>query len=643
MRRAGAALPAHLACALLVSAPLACALPGAARAQDAGGERAATLPPVVVSASRLPDAQPLVSPTAAFLDRRTIEPRAPASMPQLLQGAGGAYLDQAGGPGGFASLYLRGADPSATLVLVDGVRANDPTNSRGGAFDFGTLDPATVERIEVLPGAASAIYGADAMAGVVNVVTRTPREGESGARARLGAGGSGYRAGLVEGSLGAGRLGVALGASILEDGPWASASRARLQTLWARGRLSPASDLALDGAFRATRREGQGFPEDSGGARYAVRRALEDRDGDGALASLSARKRLAWRTLSLYGTGARTTESVDSPGVAPGVRDPFGIPANRSDTSYHRYVAGASAATGPAALAGVEVQRESGRSDSQLLLGPQWIRGTFSLERTTTSAFAEGRVRPTADASVQLGLRADAVTGYGVRPSVRVGARHALPGTGAALRASFGTGFKPPSFFALGNPIVGNPDLLPEKSRTAELGVAFADPGAPLEWAATAYRSTYSNLIDFDAGPPPKLVNRAEVDVTGVELAATYRAKAFSLGGTATLRDYDLPAGVDALRSRPRRQARVFASVAVAAGVAFDASFTWIGKVYDSSVPTGPQYLPAAAVLDLALTARAAHLTFRVALDNALDRDYAQFIGSPALGRRLRAEVELKL
>jgi len=622
-------------------------LPCPALAQDAGGERdAATLPPVVVTASRLPDARPLVSATATFLDRRAIDVRAPASVPQLLQGASGAYLDQAGGPGGFASLYLRGADPSATLVLIDGVRANDSTNSRGGAFDFGSLDPASVDRVEILPGASSAIYGADAMAGVINVVTRVPGAGEPGARARLGAGGSRYRTGLVEGRVGTGTLGVNLGASVLEDGPWASASQTRLETAWARGRLSSSADLVLDGAFRATRREGRSFPEDSGGPAFAVRRTLDERESDGAFASLSARKRLAWGTLSLYGTGSRTTESVDSPGVAPGVRDPFGIPPNRSDSTYRRYVVGAGAATGvddPTGAAGVEYQRESGRSESELMIGPQWIPGAFSLERTTWSVFGEGRVRPTANSALQVGLRADAVTGFGLRPSVRVGALYAVPDTGASLRASFGTGFKAPSFFALGNPIVGNPNLLPEKSRTAELGVAVSDADAPLAYAATVFRSTYGNLVDFDAGPPPQLVNRTEVGVAGIELSARYRAKAFSLGGSATLLEYDLPAGVDALRSRPRQQARAFASAAVTAALSFDATFTWIGKVYDSSVPTGPRYLPAASILDLALTVRAPHVTFRVAVDNALDRDYEQFIGFPALGRRFRADVEVKI
>ena len=61
---------------------------------------------------------------------------------------------------------MRGADPNYTLVLVDGVRVNDPTNARGGSFDFSSLDVADVERVEIARGPYSAVYGGDALAGV---------------------------------------------------------------------------------------------------------------------------------------------------------------------------------------------------------------------------------------------------------------------------------------------------------------------------------------------------------------------------------------------------------------------------------------------------------------------------------------------
>ena len=109
----------------------------------------------------------------------------------MLRRVAGVHIDQVGGRGGTGSLYLRGADPNYTLVLVDGVRVNDPTNARGGSFDFSTFDVADIERVEIARGPYSAVYGGDALAGVVNIVTRHAPAREDAALA-LDAMGGGY-------------------------------------------------------------------------------------------------------------------------------------------------------------------------------------------------------------------------------------------------------------------------------------------------------------------------------------------------------------------------------------------------------------------------------------------------------------------
>ena len=74
-----------------------------------------------------------------MLEREDFDVEKPAQLADLLRRVAGVHVDQVGGRGGTGSLYLRGADPNYTLVLVDGVRVNDPTNARGGSFDFSTL------------------------------------------------------------------------------------------------------------------------------------------------------------------------------------------------------------------------------------------------------------------------------------------------------------------------------------------------------------------------------------------------------------------------------------------------------------------------------------------------------------------------
>lgn len=90
-------------------------------------------------------------------------------------------LDQAGKTGGFSYLYMRGAENSHLLIMVDGVKVNDPTTTRGSAYDQPSIDVQQIERIEVLRGPASTIHGGEALAGVVNIITRrSTQSGVSG-------------------------------------------------------------------------------------------------------------------------------------------------------------------------------------------------------------------------------------------------------------------------------------------------------------------------------------------------------------------------------------------------------------------------------------------------------------------------------
>src|SRR6266702_4040490 len=125
---------------------------------------------VIVTATRLSDEQ--AGSNVSVIDAQTIQARNPGSIVDLLRDLPGAFVQQSGGRGSVVSLFTRGAKPNFTLVLLDGVKANDPTNTRGGSYDFSTLDLNDIERIEFVRGPASAIYGSDAVGGVINIISR---------------------------------------------------------------------------------------------------------------------------------------------------------------------------------------------------------------------------------------------------------------------------------------------------------------------------------------------------------------------------------------------------------------------------------------------------------------------------------------
>src|SRR6478736_1968656 len=134
---------------------------------------------VLVTATRLGDDDTRAN--VSVLDASQIAARNPANVVDLLRDMPGLFVQQSGGRGSVVSVFTRGAQPNFTLVLLDGVKANDPTNTRGGSYDFSTLDLNDIERIELVRGPASAIYGSDALSGVINIISRhgshTPQAG----------------------------------------------------------------------------------------------------------------------------------------------------------------------------------------------------------------------------------------------------------------------------------------------------------------------------------------------------------------------------------------------------------------------------------------------------------------------------------
>ena len=107
----------------------------------------------------------------SVIDRARIETLNRTSLLQLLDALTGVSINQQGGAGGVTSMYIRGGEANFAVVLIDGVQVNNPVDTRGGSFDFSTLDPSQIERVELIRGPQSAIYGADALSGVLNIVT----------------------------------------------------------------------------------------------------------------------------------------------------------------------------------------------------------------------------------------------------------------------------------------------------------------------------------------------------------------------------------------------------------------------------------------------------------------------------------------
>jgi vitamin B12 transporter len=606
------------------------------------------LPQVGITGSRLPVTPSGLAQSVTVIDQKQIQESSPARVEDILGRLTGVYVDQAGKTGGFSSLYMRGAENSHLLIMIDGVKVNDPTTTRGSAYDLSAIDVDQIERIEVLRGPASAIHGGEALAGVVNIITKkSTQPGVSGS---------------VYGALGQDRFqkiggSVAVGGEVVRGQVSVGHSREgsstddgflRLNTFSGSLRATPSASVAGELFVHRAERLSDAFPDDSGGPRLAVNREKTRRDATDTIygASLSGGD----PALARFQAGASVyerKESANNAFIDPGVR--FPVPAFVSDTNFRRTTLHATATHSwdsfASVVVGWEHQNEKGDlnsvGDFDFDGNPDTLK--FRLERRTDSLFAEGRIQIAKPVSLQIGLRRDKVQGLGTETTPHLGAVWDLPNGSTTLKASYGKGFKPPSFFALGFPIGGNPNLRPERSKNAELTLAHRFDGEASSIQVSVFQIDYKDLVDFDATTFSN-INRGTVVVKGIEPTLKVRiADRLRTQLGLTLLDIKEKDGLSPLRNRPEKKATASVVWDIDDRSSLFAVASYTGRFLDRSNPTGDIFLPGFTTVDMAYSIRFGKLRTKLAVDNLLNRHYEQFVGFPARDRRLRIELRLDL
>lgn len=610
---------------------------------------AAAAPPseVTVIGSRVPALEQELSASVTVLRREDLNVEKPLSLADVLRRVAGLHVDTVGGRGGTGSIYLRGADPNYTLVLLNGVRINDPTNSRGGSFDLSALDITDVERIEIARGPYSAIYGGDALAGVISIITR-PESMTS--KLDIGAAAGAYDIGQVSlhATLPTQHARWHFGIGEVEEGERVRGNEFQAQRVsgGVDASLGEATDLTLSGRYSEAAR--QGFPDDSGGFEYATLRDVESRDSREALVGAGLTHRLDGGAISLTLGYFERDESIDSPGVAPGLRDPFGVPPSLVDTDFTRYSATLSAtqslSNAVSVAYGMDWQREQGTSDGQLDLGGFFAPTSFELTRSSWAPFAEVRVESAIGLSAQAGARVDMPDGDSSVTSPRMRVAYAMP-QNVTIAASWGKAFKLPSLYALGHPLVGNPRLSPERSRSYEIELSQELWSGVARWSATGFDSEFRNAIDFDSGPPPQLVNRNRVRSRGVELAGRVKAGTqWSFDASVTHARSRVTATGSELRNRPDWSAAIGLRWMPVDSLTVSAVAMHVGSSFDSSIATGDVRLRGYNRVDVdAAWKFSPRFEFYVSIDNLTDEQYEQFVGFEERGIVPTAGVRLSM
>jgi vitamin B12 transporter len=520
-------------------------LASAAAAQTPSAE----LGPIAVVGAREPEPLDRLVGDVVVIDAARIRASSADSVEDLLRRVGGMQLSRNGGPGQSAAVLTRGTAATGTLVLIDGVRVGSATL---GQFDFATLNLADIDRIEILRGPASSLYGADAVGGVILIFTRQGRGAwRFGAHAMVGELQSSQADASVSGS----------------SGPFdLAASVARESSLGV-------SALRPNDAFGAFNPDRDGYVRSSASARAGYEIAPSHRVGLSLLenrlnaqydgvefppptfapdASGDFRNRDVMRLAAVDYRGTWSPQWTTSAGLSTQSDDLVSGASVLSRFITHRTQGTAQLAWRPREehqlVAALEQLTES--VDATGFPGPLSRHNAGALLGYTG---AWGRWHLQADA------RRDDSSVWGGVTTGKLGAGvEVVPGL--TVRILGGTAFRAPSFNDLYFPGYGVPSVVPERSKSFEAGVRWQGDGASA--GVTAYRNHVRDLIVFEPDrsfcPPDPAY-----DFGCARNVARARLQGATLDGSLQRGAFDLHAAIDFLDARdadtgmrlPRRSA----------------------------------------------------------------------------------------
>ena len=464
---------------LTTAVALALALP--AFAASAASDPATELDEVLVTATRTEIAlRDSLSP-AQVIGRAEIERSQATSLQQLLSGRAGINLTNMGGLGKQTSLFLRGAGSNQLLVLVDGVRIGSATAGLPALQD---LPVELIERIEIVRGPHSSLYGADAIGGVIQIFTRREHGGLK-PRAMVGIGSNHLRE--ASAGIGGGNERGWFGADfafLRTDGINACTGTA---AGWGAGCFADEPDR--DGyRNRSASLRGGGKFGDAWTLEGSALRAEGYNHYDGSWANYSETVQQVYTGKLRYAPSARMAWQA-TVGRSRDESDDFGSAG---------FVGGLQTRRDQAALQG-DFQLKPGQ---QLTAGADWlddhITGSTAYDvdsRDNTGVFAEyqGRFGPQ---QLQAGLRYDDNEQFGSHTTGNLGWGWHFDG-GLLLSARYSTGFRAPSFNDLYYPYYGNPDLQPEESKN--LNLALSGQVQAWRWTLDVFENRVDDLISFDS------------------------------------------------------------------------------------------------------------------------------------------------
>lgn len=589
---------------------------------------------LVVTATRIETPSREIASSLTVLTREVLARSKKTTVLEALEESAGVSSIRSGGPGAAATIMLRGSNSEHTLVLLDGVELNDPMNP-SRTCDLTHLRLDQVERIEILRGPQSTLYGSDALGGVVNIITRKG-DGPLGVDLTSRAGSMKTVDGAldVSGALAKGHF--SFGASWFSSEGISAADASfpgntekdgyRNLTLMSRAgwKIRPNTDLDLSFRLLSARTELDNFGGYAGDDPNNVQR-LASMSVVAHLRRLSRNGR--WESkldISFAGSDRKYDNPADASHPYDSETGRYRSSLVKTDWQNNFFFSSSHTLT-----AGAEFERERGSSSyvSESAWGPSST--PFPARTSSTAGFyVQDQIRAGNHLAASAGIRLDNHDRSGAAVTFRIAPAWLIPSTGTKIKGTFGTGFKAPSLYQLYAPgtswgPIGNAGLKAEESAGWDAGVEQELFEGRMRIGAVRFSNRFHNLIVYDASSGYVNVNRAESE--GFEFTALATpAEAFSLQAAYTRQKTKNSDTGSPLLRRPENQFTASAFGRIFGKFDWAGSFVLSGRRIDldyTGWPAAEVVLPSTAVLNATISYEAGkRLELFLRLENILGR-----------------------
>jgi len=480
---------------------------------------------IVITANKTPTPYVQVGSSITIISQDEILASNKTNVLDLLRSVPGLSISQQGGESKLAAVYLRGANSDQTLVLIDGVKVNDPGSPKN-AFDFSSLQTNNIDRIEILRGPQSTLYGSDALAGVISIFTK---QGEGNPDLTISAETGSYNTyhGMIASKGALGNLNYSVNLSRKSSDGFSAISEIYGNTEKDEYSINSISSIL-----------GYSFNENISMQLFYRFRESEtgldqfDKNGDDPNYFFKEKNSL-FRTsfnLSMYEgkwtqqfgisyyknftTSSDLTDEIRTSTASNSINNGTRIKADWQNLL--KFIEGHDITIG--------IETEEEKAGSEYYSESEWgpFNSIFPEQSIrTTGAYIQDQMNFYNKLFVSAGIRYDNNEKFGDAVTYRIVPAYFISAINTKLKASFGNAFKSPSLFYLFDPSFGNPELEPEKSTGYDFGLEYFSPDGKLNASVTYFQNTYTNLFNFDQNF--KAINIDKAETKGAEFLVELR------------------------------------------------------------------------------------------------------------------------